>query len=309
MSGHSLNPDSSPTDAAAIKASLQTVRDWLRYSVSRFVAADVYCGHGNDSHWDDAVQLVMQTLNLPMVENVQFLDARLVPGEKDRLLERIERRVRERVPVAYLTGEAWFMGLPFFVDERVLIPRSPLAEFLAGEGEPWLAGRSPQRILDLCTGSGCIGIAAALQFPEALVDLADVSGEALAVARRNIERYGLQDRVRTIESDLFDGISERYDLILSNPPYVDEQDLAAMPAEYHHEPLLGLASGPDGLELTRRMLDQAAGHLSPGGLLVVEVGNSGEALESSRPDLPLTWIHFQEGGHGVFLLSREDLPA
>lgn len=309
MTGQSGRTETTPAEAGDILMSLHTVRDWLRYAVSRFVAADVYCGHGNDSHWDDAVQLVMQTLNLPLVENVQFLDARLVPSEKQCLLERIDRRVHERVPVAYLTGEAWFMGLPFHVDERVLVPRSPLAEFLAGEGEPWLGGHSPERILDLCTGSGCIGIAAALQFPGAEVDLADISPEALAVAQRNVERYELQRRVRVVQSDLFEGLSGTYDLIISNPPYVDEQDLAAMPPEYHHEPALGLASGPDGLDLTRRMLEQAAVHLSPGGLLVVEVGNSAEALEASRPDLPLTWIHFQEGGHGVFLLTREDLPA
>ncbi|TVP55476.1 MAG: 50S ribosomal protein L3 N(5)-glutamine methyltransferase [Halomonadaceae bacterium] len=298
-----------PQATQDILASLHTVRDWLRYGVSRFVAGNVYCGHGNESPWDDAVQLVMQTLNLPLVENVQFLDARLVSTEKTCLLERIERRVHDRVPVAYLTGEAWFMGLAFFVDERVLIPRSPLAEFLAVGGEPWLAERPVRRILDLCTGSGCIGIAAALQFPEAQVDLADISPEALAVAERNIARYDLQDRVRAVQSDLFDQLEGPYDLIISNPPYVDEADLASMPAEYHHEPALGLASGPDGLDLTRRMLDQAARYLTPDGVLVVEVGNSAEALDEARDDLPFTWLEFDQGGHGVFLLNRQDLPG
>lgn len=307
METHSSTSD--PQSSQDILASLHTVRDWLRYGVSRFVAGEVYCGHGNDSPWDDAVQLVMQTLNLPLVENVQFLDSRLVSSEKRCLLDRIERRVQERVPVAYLTGEAWFMGLPFYVDERVLIPRSPLAEFLAEGGEPWLASCPVERILDLCTGSGCIGIAAALQFPEAQVDLADLSPDALEVAQRNIERYGLQERVRVIESDLFDQLEGHYDLIISNPPYVDAADIASMPREYHHEPALGLASGPDGLDLTRRLLDQAANYLTPNGVLVVEVGNSAEALDETRADLPFTWINFEQGGHGVFLLNRQDLPG
>jgi len=298
--------ETTPTAGEACE-SLHSVRDWLRYAVSRFVAARVFCGHGNDSEWDDAVQLVMQTLNLPLVNNVQFLEARLLPAEKSRLYERIERRVTDRMPVAYLTGEAWFMGLPFYVDERVLVPRSPLAEFLSDEGEPWLNGRPVTRILDLCTGSGCIGIAAAHQFPDAQVDLADISADALAVAEQNVARYGLQDRIRIIESDLFANLDGPYDLILSNPPYVDADDMASMPPEYRHEPELGLAAGTDGLEIAHRLLDEAADYLTPDGVLVVEVGNSAPALEEARPTLPFTWIAFDEGGHGVFMLEAGDL--
>ncbi len=288
---------------------LKTVRDWLRYAVSRFSEADVYCGHGTDNHWDEAVQLVMQTLWLPMTENVHFVDARLTEKERELVLWRIERRVKERVPVAYLTGEAWFMGLPFHVDERVLIPRSPMAEFLDDEGEPWVNNRPVTRILDLCTGCGCIGIAAAHQFPDATVDLSDVSGDALEVAQKNIERYGLQDRVHTIESDVFDRIEGQYDLILTNPPYVDAGDMAGIPEEYRHEPELGLAAGSQGLDVIRRILGEARNHLSEKGLLVAEVGNSQPALEAAFPSLPFTWIAFEHGGHGVFLLEASDLDT
>ncbi len=286
---------------------LETLRDWLRYAVSRFSEADVYCGHGTDNHWDEAVHLLIQSLFLPMDDNIHFLDAKLTRDERERVLWRIERRVEQRVPVPYLTGEAWFMGLPFYVDDRVLIPRSPLAEFLEEEGEPWLHERPVYRILDLCTGSGCIGIAAAHQFPDAQVDLADVSTGALEVARQNIQRYGMGDRVRAIYSDVFDDLSERYDLIITNPPYVDADDLAAMPPEYRHEPALGLAAGDDGLAVIRRILDEAHQYLTPEGLLVGEVGNSQEALETAFPEVPFTWIEFERGGHGVFLLEAADL--
>ncbi|XOZ34266.1 50S ribosomal protein L3 N(5)-glutamine methyltransferase [Halomonadaceae bacterium KBTZ08] len=286
---------------------LETVRDWLRYAVSRFAEADVWCGHGTDSHWDDSVQLLMQTLNLPMTDNVQFLDARLTTSERERLLERIERRVRDRVPVPYLTGEAFFMGLPFHVDERVLIPRSPIGEFLASEGEPWLAGRPVERILDLCAGSGCIGVAAAHVFPGARVELGEVSAGAIEVAERNIKRYGLEDQVQAVASDLFAGLEGPYDLILANPPYVDAGDMASLPPEYRHEPELGLAAGDDGLALMRRILREAPGYLSEDGVLVGEVGNSQPALEAAFPGLPFTWIEMENGGHGVFVVDAQTL--
>lgn len=292
--------------ADAIKH-LETVRDWLRYAVSRFSAGEVYCGHGTDNHWDDAVQLVMQTLHLPMMDNLQYLDARLTEMERRTLHERIVRRVNERVPVAYLTGEAWFMGLPFDVDERVLIPRSPIGEFLLEEGEPWLNGRPVERILDLCSGSGCIGIAAAYQFPDARIDLADLSPGAREVAERNIQRHGMSDRVRAIESDLFAALEGTYDLILANPPYVDAGDMADLPAEYRHEPELGLAAGADGLDLMGKILREARDYLAPDGVLVGEVGNSQPALEAAFPNLPFTWLEFENGGHGVFILEAEAL--
>lgn len=286
---------------------LITVRDYLRYAASRFSEAGLYFGHGTDNVWDEAVLLVMRSLHLPLGNNTLFLEARLTRDERQLILERIDRRVQDRKPVAYLIGEAWFMGLPFKVDERVLVPRSPMAELLESGLQPWLADHPVARVLDLCTGSGCIGIAAATVFADAEVDLSDVSAEALEVARANIELHGLEDRVHTIQSDVFDGTSERYDVILSNPPYVDAEDMADMPDEYHHEPRLGLEAGQDGLDIAHRILAKAAEHLNPGGLLVVEVGNSWWALDEAYPQLPFTWLEFDNGGDGVFLLTREAL--
>jgi ribosomal protein L3 glutamine methyltransferase len=286
---------------------LTTVRDYLRYATSRFAGSDVYFGHGTDNAWDEAVHLVLRSLNLPLANNTVFLDARLLRREREIVFERIERRVRDRVPLAYLLGEAWFMGMPFKVDERVLIPRSPIGELLEKGLQPWLGETPVHRVLDLCTGSGCIGIGAATVFEGALVDLSDISEDALAVAEANIDLHEVRDRVRTIRSDVFDAITERYDVILSNPPYVDARDLAAMPAEYRHEPQLGLAAGDDGLDIARRILDGAADYLTEEGLLIVEVGNSWEALEAAYPDLPFTWLEFENGGDGVFLLRAQDL--
>jgi ribosomal protein L3 glutamine methyltransferase len=288
---------------------LHTVRDYLRYACSRFSASPLYFGHGTDNVWDEAVQLVMRSLNLPLENNTLFLDARLVREERQLLNERIDRRINERVPLAYLVGEAWFMGMPFHVDERVLVPRSPLGELLENGLQPWLGDHPVHRVLDLCTGSGCIGIGAASVFEEASVDLSDISPEALEVAASNIELHGVSSRVRTVQSDVFDGLDGRYDVILSNPPYVDEEDLADMPEEYHHEPALGLAAGPDGLDIAHRILNSAADHLAPGGLLIVEVGNSWPALDSAYPELPFTWLDFEKGGDGVFLLTAEELSA
>ncbi|PVY78251.1 [LSU ribosomal protein L3P]-glutamine N5-methyltransferase [Tamilnaduibacter salinus] len=286
---------------------LLTIRDWLRYACTRFASHDLYYGHGTDNVWDEAVFLVLRSLALPLDDNAVFLDARLTREERQRLAERIDRRVHDRVPVPYLIGEAWFMGIPFHVDERVLIPRSPLGELLANELQPWVGGRPVERILDLCTGSGCIGIGAALVFDEAQVDLTDVSEDALGIARENIVLHGVEDRVHAIQSDVFEGVTGRYDVILANPPYVDAEDMADIPAEFRHEPSLGLAAGDDGLDVVRRILTGAADHLTPGGVLIGEVGNSEVALEAAFPMLPFTWIELEQGGHGVFLLQEEDL--
>lgn len=286
---------------------LHTVRDYLRYVSSRFADSTLFFGHGTDNVWDESVQLVMRSLHLPLENNTLFLDARLTREERQLILDRMEKRITDRVPLAYLLGEAWFMGLPFHVDERVLVPRSPLGELIQGGLQPWLGEQPVGRILDLCTGSGCIGIAAATVFEDAVVDLSDVSPEALEVAEVNIEYHELGDRVRTIRSDVFDGIEGRYDVILSNPPYVDAEDIADMPREYSHEPELGLAAGGDGLDIAHRILAGAAEHLNPGGLLIVEVGNSWVALQEAYPDLPFTWLEFENGGDGVFLLTAEDL--
>lgn len=286
---------------------LHTVRDYLRYVSTRFADSTLFFGHGTDNVWDESVQLVMRSLHLPLENNTLFLDARLTRDERQLILSRMQRRIEERVPLAYLLGEAWFMGLPFHVDERVLVPRSPLGELIQNGLQPWLGDLPVGRVLDLCTGSGCIGIAAATVFEEAEVDLSDISPDALEVAAANIEYHEVGDRVRTLRSDVFDGIEGRYDVILSNPPYVDAEDIADMPAEYGHEPELGLAAGGDGLDIAHRILASAANHLNPGGLLIVEVGNSWPALQEAYPDLPFTWLEFENGGDGVFLLTAEDL--
>lgn len=286
---------------------LLTIRDFLRWGASEFTAANLFYGHGTDNPWDEAEVLVLHALHLtPPLAN-DWLDSRLTRAERERVLANLVRRVQERIPAAYITGQAWFAGLPFVVDERVLVPRSPLGELIQKRFEPWLI-QSPQRILDLCTGSGCIGIACAYSFPEAEVQLSDISYDALDVAWENIQRHDLEDRVFALQSDLFENLQGQvFDLIVSNPPYVDADDMASLPDEYHAEPELGLASGDDGLDFTRRLLAEAADYLTDSGLLVVEVGNSWLALKDAYPELPFTWVEFERGGHGVFMLTKMDL--
>ena len=282
---------------------LHTIQDMLRWSVSRFSAANIWYGHGTDNPWDEAVQLVLPSLYLPLDIPEDMRTARLTSSEKHRIVERVIRRVNERIPVAYLTNKAWFCGHEFYVDERVLVPRSPIGELIENRFAPWI-GDEPARILDLCTGSGCIGIACAYEFPEAEVVLGDLSFEALEVANQNIERHGVDERVYTVQGDGFDGLpGQRFDLIVSNPPYVDAEDFADMPDEYQHEPELGLACGDDGLNLVRRMLAEAADHLTEKGLLIVEVGNSQVHVEALYPEVDFAWLEFEQGGHGVFLLA------
>lgn len=284
---------------------LRTVRDHIRWAVSRFHDEQLFFGHGTDNAWDEARQLVLGALHLPWEIADAYLDCRLEEDEQEQLLALLKRRIEERVPTAYLLGEAWFCGLPFIVDERVLVPRSPIAELIGQHFAPWLPAE-PTRILDLCTGSGCIGIACAHAFPEAEVVLADLSFEALEVANQNIERHELEERVYTVQGDGFAGLpGQRFDLIVSNPPYVDAEDFADMPAEYQHEPELGLACGDDGLNLVRRMLAEAADHLSEQGILIVEVGNSQVHVEALYPEVDFTWLEFEQGGHGVFLLAAK----
>lgn len=286
---------------------LLTIRDFIRWGVSEFTAAGLFYGHGTDNPWDEAEHLVLHAIHLipPLAD--EWLEARLTRPERERVLVNLLRRINDRIPAAYITGQAWFAGLPFVVDERVLVPRSPIAELIQKRFEPWLT-RQPRQILDLCTGSGCIGIACAVAFPDAEVQLSDISYDALAVAQENIEQHQLSDRVYAIQSDLFESLhGQVFDLIVSNPPYVDADDMASLPDEYHAEPELGLASGKDGLDFTRRLLAEAADYLTEDGLLVVEVGNSWVALDEAYPDLPLTWIEFERGGHGVFVLSAKDL--
>ena len=289
---------------------LATIVDFIRYGASRFGAAGLTFGHSYDNAIDEATHLVLHALHLPHDLSPNYGQARLTAAEKDRVLQLIDRRVDEQKPVAYLTGTAWFAGLQFKSDTRALVPRSPIAELIQGGFSPWLDDRNVERALDLCTGSGCIGIAMAVHNPDWRVDLADVSEEALSLARENIEYQDTSDRVRAIHSDLFAGLDgERYDLIVSNPPYVTEQEYAALPPEYSHEPALGLRAGDDGLDFALRILAEAADHLRDDGVLIVEVGESERALAALLPEVPFNWIEFNVGQMGVFVLDRDDLVA
>lgn len=293
----------------ALSADLLTIRDWIRWAGSEFIAAELYFGHGTTNAWDEAEFLVLHGVHMNPPCSDEWLDARLTHAEKSRVLGLLSRRIQERVPAAYLTGKSWFAGLPFKVDNRVLVPRSPIAELIHKRFAPWLA-QEPETILDLCTGSGCIGIACAYAFPDAEVQLSDISFDALDVAQENIDQHNLFHRVYAVQSDMFDSLAGMtFDLIVSNPPYVDEEDLADMPDEYHAEPEIGLGSGSDGLDFTRQLLTQARNYLNDGGLLVVEVGNSWPALAEAYPEIPFEWVAFENGGDGVFVLRKEDLPA
>ena len=288
---------------------LHTIRDLIRWGASRMNAAELHFGHGTDNAIDEAAALVLHALHLPPDLHTEYLQAHLTFTEKQMVLDLLERRIVERKPAAYLTHRAWFMGLPFYVDERVLIPRSPLAELIERHFSPWLAeSRTVGDILDLGTGSGCIGIACAYAFPDARVDLADISAEALEVARRNVAEHELEDQIEVIQSDLFSALKgRRYDLIISNPPYVGLEEWENLPTEYQHEPRLGLVSGMEGLDIVREILRQAADYLNRDGLLIVEVGNAQYALCEALPEVPFTWLEFEHGGQGVFLLNAAQL--
>jgi ribosomal protein L3 glutamine methyltransferase len=287
---------------------LITIQDYIRWGASRFNGAGLFFGHGTDNALDEAAQLVLHALHLEPGLPAAFRDCRLTPGERVAASELIERRVVERTPAAYLTGRAWFAGLELAVDPRVLVPRSPIAELIESGFDPWMDGERIGRVLDLCTGSGCIGIAAAVYLPDADVDLVDISAGALEVARANVERHGVGDRVRVIQSDLFDALAgNRYDVIVSNPPYVSQAEYDALPDEYRREPELGLLAGEDGLDLAVRILRDAGDFLTDQGILILEVGASAEALEQRIPGVPWTWLDLERGGEGVLLLTREQL--
>ncbi len=292
-------------------AVFSTVRDLVRHAVSRFNAAGLAFGHGNDSAWDEAVYLVLSTLHLPLDRLDPFLDARLAPAERDAVLAIIARRSTERVPAAYLTGEAWLGDYRFVVDPRVIVPRSLIAELLFERLAPWLADPDAvTRVLDLCTGSASLAIIAADQFPDAMVDAVDLSDDALAVARINVDAYALGDRVSLVRSDLFDALGERrYDLVITNPPYVNDASMARLPAEYRHEPPMALAGGADGLDLVRRILVGARTALTNDGLLVVEVGHERPHVEAAFPDLPCSWLTTSAGDDAVFALGAAELRA
>lgn len=289
-------------------AELATIVDYIRYAASRFNAAGLTFGHSHDNAIDEATHLVLSSLHLPADLPPAYGDARLTADEKARVLELIERRIETREPVAYLVGEVWFAGIPFKSDKRALVPRSPIAELIEDGFSPWLDGREVQRALDLCTGSGCIGIAMAAHNPHWRVDLADIDEGALSLARENIALHQLQDRVRAVRSDLFAGLQgERYDLIVSNPPYVTMQEFAALPPEYRHEPRSGLIAGDDGLDFALRILRDAPEHLNEDGLLIVEVGDAERALSGLLPQVPFVWVEFKVGAMGVFVIGRREL--
>ncbi|MCW8107719.1 50S ribosomal protein L3 N(5)-glutamine methyltransferase [Alteromonas ponticola] len=290
---------------------LSTVMDLVRWACSRFNDAQLYFGHGTDNAWDEATSLVLQALHLPysLLEQTQqsVISAALTRSEKEKIAELVLKRVQTRMPLPYITNEAWFCGMPFYVDERVLIPRSPFAELIQNRFSPFVVD-APNTILDMCTGGGCIAIALAHTFETAHVDAVDISHDALEVADINIQEHQLSDRVYPIQSDLFTSLQgQRYDLIVSNPPYVDAEDMADLPDEFQHEPALALAAGDDGLDLVETMLKQAPDYLADNGWIFVEVGNSEVHMEQRFPGLNVEWLNFEHGGHGIFAISKESL--
>jgi ribosomal protein L3 glutamine methyltransferase len=287
----------------------KTLRDLLRYAVSRFTFSKLHFGHGSSNATDEVAYLLLHTLHLPLDQLEPFLDARLLAHEIDAVLHVIEQRAHERLPAAYITNEAWLGSYRFYVDQRVIVPRSFIAELIPEQFSPWIEDASMvAHILDLCTGSGCLPILLADAFPAAEIDAVDISADALAVARRNVDDYELQERITLIESDLYDKLPQkRYDLIVSNPPYVNSASMASLPDEYKKEPQIALAGGADGMDLVRKIVAGAAQHLTPSGLLVVEVGHEREHTEAAFPELELTWLTTSAGDDMLFLVTAEQL--
>lgn len=292
-----------------VLAELRTLRDILRWGFTQFQRAELFYGHGTDNAWDEIIYLVLATLKLGPHLNPEWLDASLTREERVQVLQKIQQRINQRLPTAYLVNEAWFAGLPFYVDSRVLIPRSPMAELIEQKFSPWIDSERVESILDLGTGSACIAITCGYALPDAKIDAVDCSAEALTVALINVQRHLLSAHINLIQSNVFENLKEQhYDIIISNPPYVDAQDFAQLPPEYRHEPALALASGTEGLDVVVQLLEQSKQHLRKGGLLIVEVGNSKPALIQRFPHLPFVWLAFERGDAEVFLLTREQLP-
>lgn len=288
----------------------ETIIDFLRFALSSAAEARLYYGHGTDNAWDDMRSLILSSLALPHEVEPLLLQSRLTMTEKNYLCEQLHKRIQKKIPVPYLTKEAFFCGLSFYVDERVLIPRSPIAELIQHQFSPWIIADQVDNILDLCTGSGCIAIACCYAFPDAAVDAVDICPGALAVATINRERHDLEGQLTLINSDCFSQVPDiKYDIIVSNPPYVGFEEMQTLPKEYLHEPVLALEAENNGLAVVEKILHDAHNHLSDIGILVMEVGNSDEALAEAYPDLPFTWLEFENGGHGVFLLTRQQLDS
>ena len=290
---------------------LFTIRDWLRFTVSRFEEAGIFFGHGTDNAYDEAVWLIMSALHLPLDTLDNFLDAVITETERKHLAHLIERRTVDRTPTAYLLREAWLKGYKFYVDERVIVPRSFIAELLENSLSPWVEfPELVENVADICTGSGCLGVLLADAFPAAHVDVVDISPDAIAVCNINIANYGLQDRITAIQSDMFANLQGKtYDVIISNPPYVDAPSMVILPQEYRNEPQIALGSGEAGLDHTHTLIRQAPQHLNDGGLLVVEIGHNRDALLDAYPHLPFTWLEVESGNEFVFLLTREQLVS
>lgn len=303
-------PANSRTTRTSASVTTQTVAQLIRLGAQRFTQARLWFGHGSDNAADEAAELVLFGAGLKHEDAPAIYGQVLSEAQRTRVLSLFDRRIAERVPAAYLTNRMWFAGHEFFVDARVLVPRSAIAELIDRRFEPWIDAQRIATVLDIGTGSGCIAIATALALPDARVDAADISTDALAVTAINIERHGLQDRVRGVPSDVFSGVSDRrYDVIVSNPPYVGSEEMAGLPQEYHCEPVVGLFGGSTGLDIVRRILVEAADHLQPRGVLIVEVGNSADALEQTYPEAPFVWLEFERGDGGVFVLTAEQLTA
>jgi len=303
------NPDKHP-----VTTELFTIRDWIRFAVSQFGASDIFYGHGTDNAYDEAVWLIMSALHLPMDTLNNFLDARITTTERTKLANFIEQRITQHTPTAYLVKEAWLQGLKFYVDERVLIPRSFIAELLNNDLSPWI--EFPEMIesaADICTGSGCLGVLLASVFPNAAIDVIDISQDAIDVANINITNYGLEAQITAIKSDMFsalrdeNNVCKKYDIIISNPPYVDAPSMATLPAEYQNEPQLALGSGLAGLDHTHTILREAANYLNDDGILIVEIGHNREALEAAYPNIVFTWLEVSSGNEFVFLLTKSQL--
>ncbi|NLC37338.1 MAG: 50S ribosomal protein L3 N(5)-glutamine methyltransferase [Alcaligenaceae bacterium] len=299
-----------PSPLSAPLAELQTLRDLLRYAISRFHSAGLSFGHGSDNAWDEAVYLLLHTLGLPLDTLEPFLDARVLQEERERFLHTVERRCVERLPAAYLTGEAWLQGHRFLVDERVIVPRSPISELLEESLQPWVEG-PVARALDLCTGSGCLAILTAYAFPEAEVDAVDLSADALAVTRKNIALHGMEEQVHALQSDLFNALpaQAQYDLIICNPPYVNQSSMNTLPQEYLHEPDMALAGGADGMDLVRRILRDAPSRMAPGAHLVLEIGHEYEHFTAAFPQLEPVWLDTATTEMNILLLAKEQLES
>ena len=285
---------------------LHTVSDYLNWGMQRAEEAQVYLGHGTDSLWDDVLAIVLHVMRVPHTADVAVLQQEVPAEYGELILQLFKRRFEEKIPAAYLVQQAWFAGLPFYVDERVIIPRSPIAELIENQFQPWIDQGKVSHVLDLCTGSACIAIAAAKALPNAKVHAVDICEDALAVAQKNVEMHQVQDQVTLIQSDMFSNIPpQRYDIIISNPPYVSEAEMSDLPAEYYHEPRKALYADDQGLQFAEEILFQAKHYLAPGGILIVEVGNSADALHDRYQQTPFLWLDFERGGDGVFLLTAE----